>query len=138
MAVAVLLICCLLSTTLAEDCIPFGVRTFFGRTYLNASDPELFNLKFNTQSPCPVSFLKAKQGVYSTVFPCSSTELSATNKTTFTTYVHSCSITGMKFTEDIEYSVYGVDSKSNSFQYNNQSFNISLVDPNVNSIFNLG
>lgn len=129
MAIVVLFV--LLSTVLAEDCVPFGVRTFFGRAYLEPSDPELLSLKFNTQSPCSSSFLKAKQGTFSTVFPCSSLEVSATNKTTFTTYVHSCSVTGMTFTEDIEYSVYGVDSWSQSYQYKNQAFLISMVDPNV-------
>lgn len=132
-SLAILLVA-LFSVACASDCEPFGTRTFLGRVYIDSTADELLNIKFNTNESCPGSFVMVKQGLLSQTYACSVDKITATNQTTFRTSVHSCSLTGLKFGQDIEYSVYGVDSiQQNTYQYMAKSFNITMVDPTVNA-----
>lgn len=78
-----------------ESCEPYGVRTFFGGSYTTPNHPELFSLRFNTNSSCEASFVRTLQGSNAQDFPCSVTKITVKNLTTFITYVHNCSLTNL-------------------------------------------
>ena len=45
----------------AENCIPFGVRLFFGSSYQNKSSSEILKIYFNTPDLCRQSFVFIEQ-----------------------------------------------------------------------------
>jgi len=120
------------ASAVGSDCVPFAARTFFGRAYVIPHHPENLELRFNTNKACQSSFVKIQQGLFSTTIACSVQLLEVTNATTFQTYVHICSFQGLRFGEDIQYEIYGIDQDTNQhIRYKDREFSIQMVDPNV-------